>query len=137
MLSTFTRWIIERAFEDSKTELRMDHFEVRKFGSIQRHLILSCLSHVFLSEFCWKHRGGKNTHLTVCQVRTATARLVALWARGGRCSRKYAEQISAHLTLTQQRNAKAARSHRRRTIARLHTIGIKLKTITKCHWKRS
>jgi SRSO17 transposase len=55
----FTRWVIERAFEDSKTELGMDHFEVRKFVSIQRHLILSCLSHVFLSEFCWKHRGEK------------------------------------------------------------------------------
>jgi SRSO17 transposase len=56
----FTRWIIERAFEDSKTELGMDHFEIRKFLSIQRHLILSCLSHVFLSEFCWKHRGEKS-----------------------------------------------------------------------------
>jgi hypothetical protein len=55
----FTRWVIERAFEDSKTELGMDHFEVRKFVSIQRHLILSCLSHVFLSEFCCKHRGEK------------------------------------------------------------------------------
>jgi len=56
----FTRWVIERAFEDSKTELGMDHFEVRKFGSIQRHLILSCLSHVFLSEFCLKQRGEKS-----------------------------------------------------------------------------
>jgi SRSO17 transposase len=56
----FTRWIIERAFEDSKTELGMDHFEVRQFGSIQRHLILSCLSHVFLSAFCWKFRGEKS-----------------------------------------------------------------------------
>jgi SRSO17 transposase len=56
----FTRWVIERAFEDSKTELGLDHFEVRKFGSIQRHLILSCLSHVFLSEFCLKHRGEKS-----------------------------------------------------------------------------
>jgi hypothetical protein len=56
----FTRWIIERAFEDSKTELGMDHFEVRKFRSIQRHLILSCLSHVFLSEFCMKYRGEKS-----------------------------------------------------------------------------
>jgi SRSO17 transposase len=55
----FTRWVIERAFEDSKTELGMDHFEVRKFLSIQRHLILSCLSHVFLSEFCRKQRGEK------------------------------------------------------------------------------
>jgi SRSO17 transposase len=55
----FTRWIIERAFEDSKTELGLDHFEVRKFLSIQRHLILSCLSHIFLSEFCLKYRGEK------------------------------------------------------------------------------
>ncbi len=56
----FSRWTIERAFEDSKTELGMDHFEVRKFLSIQRHLILSCLSHVFLSEFCLKYRGEKS-----------------------------------------------------------------------------
>ena len=56
----FTRWTIERIFEDSKGQLGMDHFEVRKFLSIQRHLILSCLSHVFLSEFCLKHRGKKS-----------------------------------------------------------------------------
>jgi len=56
----FTRWTIERAFEDSKGELGMDHFEVRQFLSIQRHLILSCLSHVFLSEFCLKYRGKKS-----------------------------------------------------------------------------
>jgi SRSO17 transposase len=55
----FSRWTIERAFEDSKTELGMDHFEVRKYCSIQRHLILSCLSHVFLSEFCLKNRWEK------------------------------------------------------------------------------
>ena len=56
----FTRWTIERAFEDSKTELGMDHFEARKFNAIQRHLILSCVSHVFLSEFCLKYRGKKS-----------------------------------------------------------------------------
>lgn len=56
----FTRWTIERAFEDSKTELGMDNFEVRQYCSIQRHLILTCLSHVFLSEFCLHHRGEKN-----------------------------------------------------------------------------
>ncbi|MCJ7778092.1 MAG: transposase, partial [Sedimentisphaerales bacterium] len=56
----FTRWTIERAFEDSKTELGMDHFEVRQYLSIQRHLILSCLSLMFLSEFCIGHRGEKS-----------------------------------------------------------------------------
>jgi len=56
----FTRWTIERCFEDSKTELGMDHFEVRHYRSIQRHLILCCLSHVFLSEFCLNHREKKS-----------------------------------------------------------------------------
>ncbi|MEN6424047.1 MAG: transposase [Phycisphaerales bacterium] len=62
----FTRWVIERAFEDSRTELGLDHFEVRKFVSIQRHLILHCLSHLFLTEFCLTYR-GKNPGLTLCQ----------------------------------------------------------------------
>lgn len=56
----FCRWTIERIFEDSKGELGMDHFEVRKYPSIQRHLILSCVSHVFLAEFCQKYRGEKS-----------------------------------------------------------------------------
>lgn len=56
----FSRWTIERVFEDAKGELGMDHFEVRKFQAIDRHLRLSCLSHTFLAEFCLKH-GGKNS----------------------------------------------------------------------------
>lgn len=35
-------------FEDGKGELGMDHFEVRKFRSIRRHLILSCVSYLFM-----------------------------------------------------------------------------------------
>lgn len=81
--------------------------------------------------------GGKNPDLTVCQVRAATAMLVPLWARGGHCSRKYAEQIVMQLERTQQRSVKAARCHRRRTIARLHAIGITLENTIKCHWRRS
>jgi SRSO17 transposase len=55
----FSRWKIERMFEDGKSELGMDHFEVRKFRSIQRHLILSCVSYLFLAEFHQAHRGEK------------------------------------------------------------------------------
>jgi SRSO17 transposase len=52
LLVAFSRWRIERMFEDSKGELGLDHFEVRKYPSIQRHLILTCISHLFLAEFC-------------------------------------------------------------------------------------
>jgi SRSO17 transposase len=55
----FSRWKIERMFEDGKSELGLDHFEVRKFQSIQRHLILSCVSYLFLAEFHQAHRGEK------------------------------------------------------------------------------
>jgi SRSO17 transposase len=56
----YSRWRIERMFEDSKTELGMDHFEVRKYPSIQRHLVLTCVSHLFLAEFCLAHRKKKS-----------------------------------------------------------------------------
>lgn len=58
LLVAFSRWAIERMFEDSKMELGMDHFEVRKFGSISRHLLLSCVSHLFLAEFRWMQATG-------------------------------------------------------------------------------
>jgi SRSO17 transposase len=58
LLVAFSRWRIERMFEDSKDELGLDHFEVRKYGSIQRHLLLTCVSHLFLAEFRLE-RGGK------------------------------------------------------------------------------
>jgi len=60
LLVAFSRWKIERMFEDGKTELGMDHFEVRKFLSIRRHLILSCVSYLFLAEFHQAQRGGKS-----------------------------------------------------------------------------
>jgi len=56
----FDRWRIERMFEDSKSELGMKHFEVRKYLSIQRHLVLTCVSHLFLAEFCQEHRKKKS-----------------------------------------------------------------------------
>lgn len=52
----FSRWHIERQFQDAKTDLGMDHFEMRRFIGIQRHLIVSCLSHAFLAEFCGGRR---------------------------------------------------------------------------------
>jgi SRSO17 transposase len=43
----FSRWPIERCFEQAKIELGMDHFEVRGWRSIHRHLYITQLSHLF------------------------------------------------------------------------------------------
>jgi SRSO17 transposase len=55
----FARYPIERCFEDDKTEVGLDHFEVRNYRSLKRHLILSSLSLLFLAEVHQQDRGEK------------------------------------------------------------------------------
>lgn len=55
----FSRWHIERCFEDDKGEIGLDHFEVRNYRSLKRHLILSAVSFLFLAETNEKLRGEK------------------------------------------------------------------------------
>lgn len=45
----FCRWHIERTFQDEKDQLGLDHFECRRYQAVQRHLILTAVSHLFLS----------------------------------------------------------------------------------------
>ena len=45
----FSRFPIEHCFKQAKDELGMDHFEVRGWRSIHRHLYVSQLSHLFCS----------------------------------------------------------------------------------------
>lgn len=60
----FTRWHVERCFQDEKGQLGLDHFEVRNYRSLRRHLILSSVSHLFLAKMRehWrekKHRADR------------------------------------------------------------------------------
>lgn len=45
----FARWHVERCFEDEKTELGLDHFEVRTYRALMRHLVLTAVSHLFVA----------------------------------------------------------------------------------------
>lgn len=44
----FSRAHIERLFEDAKGQVGLDHFEVRKYQPLMRHLVLSMVSLLFL-----------------------------------------------------------------------------------------
>jgi len=46
----YSRWPIEQCFREEKDELGFDHFEVRGWRSIHRHLYLSQVSHLFLNK---------------------------------------------------------------------------------------
>ena len=49
LLVGFSRWRVERCFEDQKGEIGLDHFEGRRYQGLKRHMILSCVSYLFLS----------------------------------------------------------------------------------------
>jgi SRSO17 transposase len=55
----FSRWRIERCYQDQKGEVGMDHYEGRRYQGLKRHLILSCVSYLFLSIVRESQRGGK------------------------------------------------------------------------------
>ena len=62
------RWAVEQCFEESKTELGMDHYEVRKSRGWHHHMLTTMLAHFFL----WRLKlrlGKKAPALTVSQLR--------------------------------------------------------------------
>ena len=63
------RWAVEQSFEETKTELGMAHYEVRKYPGWHHHMLTSMLAHFFLWHLkcAW---GKKAPALTVSQVRT-------------------------------------------------------------------
>lgn len=49
LLVAFSRWRVERCFQDDKGEVGLDHYEGRRYTGLKRHLILSSVSLLFLS----------------------------------------------------------------------------------------
>jgi SRSO17 transposase len=56
----FSRWRVERLFEDAKQEVGFDHFELRKFSAVQRHFAASMVSLLFLNRVRWS-RGAEDS----------------------------------------------------------------------------
>jgi SRSO17 transposase len=59
LLVAFSRWRVERCFEDEKGELGLDHYEGRKYQGLKRHMIITAVSHLFLAKVHQELRGGK------------------------------------------------------------------------------
>ena len=56
----FSRWRVERCFQDEKDKLGLSHFEVRNYVSLRRHWILTAVSHLFLAKVHQQWRGEKS-----------------------------------------------------------------------------
>jgi len=59
LLVAFSRWRIERCFQDEKSELGLDHYEGRLYQGLKRHLIITAVSHLFLARVHQDLRGEK------------------------------------------------------------------------------
>ena len=60
LLVAFSRWRVERCFQDDKGEVGLDHYEGRRYVGLKRHLILSAVSLLFLSRVN-QRLGGKKS----------------------------------------------------------------------------
>ena len=60
LLVGFSRWRVERCFEDQKSEIGLDQYEGRRYQGLKRHLILSCVSYLFLARMREEFGGGKS-----------------------------------------------------------------------------
>jgi SRSO17 transposase len=60
LLVAFSRWRVERCFEDQKSEIGLDQYEGRRYQGLKRHLILSCVSYLFLSRMRREFGGEKS-----------------------------------------------------------------------------
>ena len=60
LLVAFSRWRVERCFEDDKGEIGLDQYEGRRYLGLKRHLIISAVSYLFLARVR-QHWGEKKS----------------------------------------------------------------------------
>ena len=60
LLVAFSRWRVERCFQDQKQEIGLDQWEGRHYVGLRRHLVLSCVSYLFLARTRERLRGEKS-----------------------------------------------------------------------------
>jgi len=60
LLVAFSRWRVERCFRDQKQEVGLDQWEGRRWLGLQRHLVLTCVSYLFLARVREKLREKKS-----------------------------------------------------------------------------
>jgi SRSO17 transposase len=126
----FSRWHIERLFEDGKGEVGMGDFEVRGYPSVIRHLTLSMVSILYLAREA--HRLKRtDPEVTLCQVHYILSKQLQPQQKPDE-RRRQITKVLRNVNYRQCRNADARRFHTRRTIARLNALGIYLSRIPRC-----
>ena len=128
----FSRWSVERTLEDEKDELGMDHFEVRKYPSVLRHLRITQVSHLFLARQTQRVRGKTSggEHLPDAHGDERVAGCIA--AEPGGSEAAPGEGRQAFSRTISARTPRRGCPMRRRRRADLEAIGLHLEALRCC-----
>ena len=128
--AAFCRWRVERLFRESKNEAGLDHFEGRTYRGWQRHLTLTAVSILFLSEQRERMRNDGEP-FTLEQIKQALE--VQLDPEMPRAEvRRQLEKVQFKIQYHQRRNASARRSHTKTRRRQLEEAGIDLARVQTC-----
>ena len=129
----FSRWRVERCFEDDKRYVGLDHYEGRRYSGLLRHMILSAVSLLFLAR-TRQRLLASYPELTISQVRQATTAVVQSWWLTPSDADRLINNTAFQLQYHQRRNAQARKSHTGTRIRKLESLGIDLEKTKKCNW---
>ena len=133
LLVAFSRWRVERCFEDQKGEIGLDQYEGRRYRGLRRHLILSGISYLFLSRVRQEF-GGEKPGADGVPGAHGGGGLDPVLVAGPEPAEGPAGADVGGDRAAQRRNALARRCHTRRTRRRLHALGIRLTKVPRCRW---
>lgn len=127
----FTRWRIEHNFEESKQEVGLDHFEVRLYPSLERHLAISMVSMLFLVQCSLRLRKETCDHWTVPQTRLIV-NTIADQELSPELRRRKLDRDLYKIAYWQKRAKVAEDCHRRRRLKDLEAKAVNLTHAEKC-----
>ena len=129
----FCRWHVERLFQESKTEVGLDHYEGRTWLGWMRHLVLTSASILFLAEQRKRLRSlrGEDAAFTLEQVKLATEVQFDAGVPAPERRRRLTRAIEI-IRYHQKRNEAARRSHTKTRLRVLAEKGIDPAAIHRC-----
>jgi SRSO17 transposase len=132
----FGRWSVESCFREAKEELGLDHYEVRGWRCVHRHMYLTQLSHLFCARVRQKFDEAATPddpleHLTMEQVRRAMNTWLSVLDHQLTVKQRF-ERERKKQRYYQRRNRQASKSHTKTRIAKLKSLGIDPDRIKTC-----
>ena len=122
----FSRYWVERCFQDCKSQLGLNHAEIRSYIGLKRHFILTMANYYFIQD--WRHHRewpDYDTTPTVNQLANAVQKLIDFEVEAAldipielvpQAVKNRAARHAKRIINTQAKNAKARKSHTKKRL---------------------